>query len=106
MDNILKSSEFAFRTFISLYEKKFQGYVTKYPQDEEDLEEEKKYVQILQYVLNELNKYNKFLNDEESFFITFRISSYILQISTMNLPNSSKIHNLLLKINDKLNNRS
>lgn len=106
MDSIFNSSAFALLTFISLYENKFQGYVAKYPPTEKELEEEKKYVQILQYVLNEVNRYSKFLGDEESFFITFRISAYLLQISTMDFPNSSKIHSLLLKINNKINNRS
>ena len=105
MDHILEDACFSFRTFVSLYEKEFFDYVTKYPPTQKELEEEKKYIQILQCVLNEINRYSKFLQDEDSFLITFRISSFILEISTMNLPNSSKIHTLLIRINDKINNR-
>lgn len=106
MDHILNSAIFSFKTFVSLYENNFLDYVTKYPQNEKDLEEEKKYIQILQFILNDVSRYSKFLNDDESYLITFRISSYIFQISSLNLPKSSKIHKLLLKINDKLSNRS
>lgn len=102
MKDILNCSISAFKTNLALYEKDFNSYVAKYPPKEEDLEEEKKCIQILQCVLGEVNRYHKLLKDDENYIIIFRLASYISTLSSMHLPLSSKIYKLLIKINEKI----
>lgn len=106
MDELMYSAAYSLRTCLALYESKFNSYVSKYPKSEEELEEESKYVQILQSVLSEINRYSKYTFDNDSFVIVYRISALVSQICNIHLPMSSKIYKLLIKINEKINNRS